>query len=656
MLPTLSAPDYLRLKSPCKELDQFPDLVERAKEKMGISTTGRAFSKHVLRVEISAPNMPKLTLVDLPGLIHSDNKQQSEEDVHLISNLVQSYMSNPRSIVLAVVSAKNDFANQIILKRARLVDREGLRTLGLITKPDTLDRGSGLEAVYISLASNDNIHFRLGWHVVKNRDYDSRQSSTEERDRSEESFLSTGVWAELPRDMVGVGPLRQRLSRILLEQITTCLPNLMDDMQYGIEECEKKLLRLGDSRGTTEKQRQFLLRLSESFQAICRAAIDGNYDQGFFGDPASDDEYSKRLRAVVQNLNLEFSKLIRERGHYRTIRNDETLNRNPPTKATLDSLLEEKLGNLQQLEIGRNAAIEWVQQLLVKSRGRELPGSFNPLLVGELFRRQSIYWEKIAREHVEKIWVASKDFLKRVLDKIADDETQGALFTHWIDNATNERFNKANQVLDRLLLDRERHPITYNHYYTEALQAVRQERQTKELQSKIQSFFKTPSDHVGSGFNVGNGFYISALVKSLSAHPADGSDMDSFACSELLDSMQAYYKVSSLLLDTMNTFAKKRVKVALKTFVDNVAIQVVESLLIGDLWSIFSPSDVGQMAESLVSKIAAESLESQALRQQLDRKLQTLRRGMETCRRHSTHNSTSIVPLLALFPALGINV
>jgi hypothetical protein len=75
----------------------------------------------------------------------------------------------------------------------------------------------------------------------------------------------------------------------------------------------------------------------------------------------------------------------------------------------------------------------------------------------------------------------------------------------------------------------------------------------------------------------------------------------------------------------------------MKTFVDNVSIQVVEEILIGDLWSIFSPSNVGEMEPSLISKIAAESPESQALRQQLERKLRTLQKGIEICQRHSTH-------------------
>jgi len=53
----------LAFKESLQVLDQFLDLVEQAKAVIGISV-GRAFSKHVLRVEISGPKIPKLTLVD----------------------------------------------------------------------------------------------------------------------------------------------------------------------------------------------------------------------------------------------------------------------------------------------------------------------------------------------------------------------------------------------------------------------------------------------------------------------------------------------------------------------------------------------------------------------------------------------------------------
>lgn len=37
---------------------------------MGISTDQKAFSNNLLRVEISSPDHPYLTIVDLSGLIH----------------------------------------------------------------------------------------------------------------------------------------------------------------------------------------------------------------------------------------------------------------------------------------------------------------------------------------------------------------------------------------------------------------------------------------------------------------------------------------------------------------------------------------------------------------------------------------------------------
>ena len=60
-----------------------------------------------------------------------------------------------------MVSAKNDYINQIVLKLARVADKKGNRTLGVITKPDTLIAGSESKALYVSLARNQDVEFRL---------------------------------------------------------------------------------------------------------------------------------------------------------------------------------------------------------------------------------------------------------------------------------------------------------------------------------------------------------------------------------------------------------------------------------------------------------------------------------------------------------------
>ena len=113
-----SSSDQERLwqfKREVSSLEDFSALFDQAKDAMGLmSIGGNAFTEDILRVEISGPTQPQLTIVDLPGLIHSHNKHQTEHDVELVTQLVAKYMANPRSIILAVVSAKNDFPNQIV--------------------------------------------------------------------------------------------------------------------------------------------------------------------------------------------------------------------------------------------------------------------------------------------------------------------------------------------------------------------------------------------------------------------------------------------------------------------------------------------------------------------------------------------------------------
>lgn len=111
--------------------EDLPTVIESAKIAMGISEFGKTFSKDILRVEITGPDRPHLTIVDLPGLIHSETKHQSASDVELIQEVIQGYMKEPRCIILSVVSAKNDFANQIVLKLARTADSTGNRTVCL---------------------------------------------------------------------------------------------------------------------------------------------------------------------------------------------------------------------------------------------------------------------------------------------------------------------------------------------------------------------------------------------------------------------------------------------------------------------------------------------------------------------------------------------
>jgi GTP-binding protein EngB required for normal cell division len=525
-----SESEQLSLSGFHEKLDGFdglPTLIENAKAAMAISTHTRAFSKDLLRVEVSGPDRPHLTIVDLPGLIHSETKQQSASDVELVQDVVRDYMREPRSIILAVVSAKNDYANQIVLKLARAADKKGNRTLGVITKPDTLIAGSESEAMYVSLARNQDVEFRLGWHVLKNMDSETGEWSLVDRDVKEEEFFSQGIWEDLPRSLLGVERLRNRLSKVLLGQIAAELPSLIREIEIKSNACRSRLDMLGEPRATLDEQRLYLLHISQSFQSLIKASVDGTYNDPFFEDAESEPGYQKRIRAVVQNLNLDFAEQIARRGHRREIVNSAS---KTPVSESVISTTREKF-------------IDHIQHLMQRTRGRELPGTFNPMIVADLFREQSTPWEAIAGSHIEKVWKAAKKLLSLATTHVADAATSKALFQNIFEPALNQLLGTLNSKTAELLTPHQKsHPITYNHYFTEALQNVRNERSKDEYTRIIKTFYGVSSlESVYFDERKDLGLLVTALVQRTEP------DMNRFACSEALDCMEAYYKVTFFL-------------------------------------------------------------------------------------------------------------
>lgn len=281
---------------------------------MALGDIKNAFSDDVLRAEVSGPKQPHLTIVDFPGFTHPENKQQSAADVALVSTMVKNCMVNTRSIILAIISANFDYANQTVLKLSNEADPKGDRTLGVITKPDTLSLSSESEAGYIDLTNNKDVVFRLGWHVLKNRSFEKRACSSVERDAVEREFFAQGVWKDLRRDKVSITSLQSRMGQVLLTLIRTELPNLETGISNGLEDCRNQLAKLSKPRGTLREQKLNLATTSQKFQAICRAATDGSYSGQFFEDPDSQNSKHQRLRATIQNLNIEFARDITDRG------------------------------------------------------------------------------------------------------------------------------------------------------------------------------------------------------------------------------------------------------------------------------------------------------------------------------------------------------
>lgn len=431
------------------------DVVEGARQAMGLDGPNRALSNDMLRVEMSGPERPHLAMVDLPGLVQAGNSTcnstQSDADAELVNAMVLRYMRRPQSIVLAVVSAESDFALQQVTHFARDLDPDGLRTLGLITKPDTLGEGSDSEAAYVQLAQNRHVRFRLGWHVLKNRDYEMRGASSAERDAAEADFFSRGAWAAVDPAHLGAAALKPRLSSVLKSQMLLQLPGLLADVEHSIASCSERLNKFGDARGSVHEQRRCLLRPSQAFSQFMRAAVDGVYNHPFFGSAKTDEGYRRRLRAVVQNTLVEFRDEMHRKG--RSHRIVEPLDDEDPM--------------LGPGEVLRADFIREVRDLINRNRGCELPGTFNPLIVGELFAEQCQPWNAMAAALKDDILRAVSETTTAALCHVAVEDTAERILqvvNSGIDHLKKDLDAAFEQVLEPY---RGIHPITYNHSHPE---------------------------------------------------------------------------------------------------------------------------------------------------------------------------------------------
>lgn len=500
-----------------------PDMglvVGKAKEAMGLSEA-KAFSTDILRVELCGPSQPHLTMVDLPGLFRAGNRDQSVKDAEIVRKMVRGYVKRPRSIILAVVSAKSDFALQEITELARELDPKGSRTLGLITKPDALDAGSDSEAAYVKLAENKDVAFRLGWHILKNRDYKMRDATSTERDEAEERFFESGIWATMNPRQLGVKSLKPRLSNVLKDQILLQLPSLLNDLESEISACKTQLQRLGSPRTTAGERRRYLLQVSREFSLLMKAAVDGEYNHPFFGMSKSDDGYRKRLRARVQNTLAEFEQKMREDGQDRLIVDS------PRTDEEDD-----------RPWIYRSDYIDEVKELMKRSRGRELPGTFNPLVISELFAERCQPWGYIAATVEQRILQVVYEVTRDIVEHVAAEDSVKEI-SHTITSALEPLKCRLHEKIKELLKPHHNgHPITLNHYLTDTVQKMQSDRRRQELLREFKRLIGT--DNFRGDYNV----KISPLTFFDSLQESTEVNMERYGSELAIDYTLAYYKVN----------------------------------------------------------------------------------------------------------------
>ena len=110
-----------------------------------------------IQLRIYSPNVPDLSLIDLPGYIQVTGRDQPPELKERISELCEKYIRAP-NVILAISAADVDLANSTALRASRRMDPRGERTIGVITKMDLVDAERGA-----SLLNDKKYALRLGY-------------------------------------------------------------------------------------------------------------------------------------------------------------------------------------------------------------------------------------------------------------------------------------------------------------------------------------------------------------------------------------------------------------------------------------------------------------------------------------------------------------
>lgn len=222
---------------------------------------------------------PDLTLIDLPGITRIPIDDQPQDIERITKEMAYRYISDPRTIILCVIPANADMTTSEGLQMARKVDKEGVRTIGVITKIDIMDRGTNAKRMIMG----QEIPLRLGFVGVRNRSQHEINENVQVEDalrQEREFFANHEIYSSIPPGFLGTEVLANKLTKILFTHIKHFLPEILREVVQRIKDCDDRLSELGPSAPTEPRQKiQLLWNMITDYCEIFKNLIRGKYDR-----------------------------------------------------------------------------------------------------------------------------------------------------------------------------------------------------------------------------------------------------------------------------------------------------------------------------------------------------------------------------------------
>ncbi|KAF2495757.1 hypothetical protein BU16DRAFT_608235 [Lophium mytilinum] len=588
------------------ENEGLGSIIAEANIVMGIRMTAedtdsglQAFSEDILKIEISGPDEEHFTVIDVPGIFRvSSPPLTTDSDVALVKTIVESYMGNSRTVILAVLPSNVDVTTQEILKMAEVADPGGTRTMGVLTKPDLVTENAMQDAVMELVLGRRN-PLKLGYGIVKNRSADDQHSTKAERLAKEETFFREPRWQRIESSgRCGIGSLKTRLQDLLMSISKKEFPHVKADVGKQLRQRREELEKMGPSRTEQSSQRMYLGRLGSRFQAITQCALNGYYSS----ESVFTELPGLKLITNITKSNERFANDFWRKGHKRhfSVKWDDEGEKaydataaevgegNVPfevpisTYPELHDILDTNAYRCPQPTafrlppFGSISILDHIDMVYQSNRGSEL-GTFSSAILGITFKEQSEKWEPLVLAHVSESIALVHDYIYKLLAHICTERQVREQL--WEDILLDELRKAYVQAMEQarflLRIERDARPSTYNHYFNAEVQKKRQGRlnQAKDNAQQVRD--------------------------------------------DILDILMSYYKVSR------------------KRFVDVVCRQVISHFLLeGDdsPLKVFSSELILGLDDDQLERIAGEDGETKRCRSMLKAEKKILEAAMEVLR------------------------
>ncbi|KAM6448308.1 LOW QUALITY PROTEIN: interferon-induced GTP-binding protein Mx2-like [Liasis olivaceus] len=258
-----------------------PSEVEAAvrRAQNAIAGEGQAISNKLITLEISSPDVPDLTLIDLPGIIRVAIDDQPQDIGDQIMKLIKSYITKQETINLIVVPSNVDIATTEALKMAEMVDPQGERTLGILTKPDLVDKGTENEIVRI--VRNERVYLKKGYMICRSQhDLINKLSLADAIKKEREFFEEHNFFRPLLEEGIATIPLlAERLTQELIEHIQRSLPALDQQIKDNFQKTNEELQKYGEGVPESLNDKNiFLVKKIRHFNEDLSRIVQGDED------------------------------------------------------------------------------------------------------------------------------------------------------------------------------------------------------------------------------------------------------------------------------------------------------------------------------------------------------------------------------------------